>query len=137
MQGERAFYMKSPLASRTIPQVNPGPGLNLRRFNRQVEDGFNKLCVAGFPPDCKEFEIVNFLVTAGELKAFQPVFTGNALSHCFFEYHKGEDTESCLLKLNGQRVKGRTVTIKRAALMGEGVGKGVGAGLRAKGKSMF
>jgi hypothetical protein len=29
------------------------------------------------------------------------------------------------------------VTIKRAALMGDGGSKGVGAGLRAKGKSMF
>jgi hypothetical protein len=84
--------MKSPLASRTIPQVNPGPGLNLRRYNRHVEDGFNKLCITAFPPDIKEFEVVNFLAAAGELKAFQPVSTGPTITHCFFEYHRGEDT---------------------------------------------
>lgn len=126
--------MKSPLASRTIPQVVPAPGLNIRRFNRHVEDGFNKLCFSALPPDCKEYEVVNFLATVGELKAFQPILTGNTFTHCFFEYHKAEDAETCLARLPKEKFKGRPVNIKRAALMGEGR---VGAGLRAKGKSMF
>lgn len=78
--------------------------------------------------------MVNFLAGVGELKAFQPILTGNTFTHCFFEYQKTEDAETCLTRLTKEKFKGRTVNIKRAALMGEGR---VGAGLRAKGKSMF
>jgi hypothetical protein len=59
------------------------------------------------------------LATFGELKSFSPVLSGQTFTQCFFEYQKGEDTENCLAKASGARIKGKQVTIKRAALMAE------------------
>jgi hypothetical protein len=42
-----------------------------------------------------------------------------------------------LSKLHGQKLKGKTITIKRGAFIVEAGNKSIGASLRAKSKSMF
>lgn len=110
--------MKSPLAARLTPQIQIASGLNIRRISPKVEDGFNKLCIFNLP-DVKQHEIINFLIAFGELKSFSPVLSGQTLAQCFFEYQRGQDTENCLEKVSGARLKGKQVTIKRAALMAD------------------
>jgi hypothetical protein len=64
IQGEKSFYMKSPISMRLFPQINPPSSLNIRRISSRVEDSFNKLYITNLP-DLKEFEIINFLVKVG------------------------------------------------------------------------
>ena len=36
------------------------------------------------------------------------------MTHCFVEFSSNEAAEQCILKLNNQKIKTRTVTVKRA-----------------------
>ena len=116
MEGERAFYFKSPIPAREVPQLNP-KDCNFRKYNHRVQDSFNKLCITQLPP-VQEFEVLNLLAGFGSIKGFEPVLDGRNISHCFFEYHTNEETEDCLRQLNGSRIGSKTVAVKRAALMG-------------------
>lgn len=127
--------MKSPLAARLTPQIQIAPGMNIRRISLKVEEGFNKLCIFNLP-EIKQYEVINFLITFGELKSFYPVLSGHTLTQCFFEYHKGEDTENCLAKVSGARLKGKQVNIKRAALMAD-TGKSTLVKSKPKASSFF
>ena len=40
----------------------------------------------------------------------------NTMVKCFFEYETTESTEECLLKLNNQRIKSKTVSVVRALM---------------------
>lgn len=54
------------------------------------------------------------LETFGSIKAFEPIILNNAMAHCFVEFSNHEAAEQCILKLNNQKIKTRTVTVKRA-----------------------
>lgn len=81
---------------------------------------FNKLFFAGFPSDVEEEDLFNVLSTFGRLRAFvlatdKQTNRSRGFGHCEFETDL--ETESCLKRLNGVNIEGKTVTIRRAALV--------------------
>ena len=80
-------------------------------------DEFRKIFVSNLP-SLPEYEIMNILSEFGELKSFLDLTKDNAGSECFCEYNSDDATEEALKRLNLTRLKGRQISAKRAALMG-------------------
>ena len=113
--------MKSPLKARERPTVNPRD-LEIRRFKSKVDEGFNKLVIQNMPY-LQEFELLNTLRQFGDIKAFEPAYSDKLMSHCFSESEKAESAEDCLSRLNNQKMRGKTLSVKRAVMAQDPVAK--------------